>query len=328
MIDFSDSPQFLRTYSGASKKYCITYNDDIYMLKFPDPISEKNKLAILGSSYENNSLSEYLSCKIVKSIGIPVQDVLIGKVQNKIVVACKDFTSSATKFADFASIGNTCIDSHSIGKIPKIEDLYYVFSNSNMLAPIKEQALQRYWDTFIVDAFLGNFDRHAGNWGYLTNEEKNEISLAPIFDCGSCLYPRISDLGMEKIIKSPEEIEKRIFKFPNAALEVDGTRANYVDFISSSINTDCNKALLRTLPKISMNTINNIIDSIEEISDIRKCFYKTILAKRYDIILSAPYHKLLKETTKEPSMLNTIKGLGTRSEKSADAPTPKKEQER
>ncbi|TCU66892.1 hypothetical protein EV204_1132 [Tissierella praeacuta] len=28
-----------------------------------------------------------------------------------------------------------------------------------------------FWDMFIADAFLGNFDRHNGNWGILIDEQ-------------------------------------------------------------------------------------------------------------------------------------------------------------
>ena len=44
---------------------------------------------------------------------------------------------------------------------------------------------------YIVDAFLGNFDRHGANWGFL--KKNNKYSLAPIFDNGSSLFPQMID---------------------------------------------------------------------------------------------------------------------------------------
>lgn len=44
---------------------------------------------------------------------------------------------------------------------------------------------------FIVDALLGSFDRHNGNWGVLVDEERQTAEIAPIYDCGSCLYPQL-----------------------------------------------------------------------------------------------------------------------------------------
>ncbi len=48
---------------------------------------------------------------------------------------------------------------------------------------------RRFWDMFIVDALIGNWDRHNGNWGFLYNSRTDEMTLAPVFDCGSSLFP-------------------------------------------------------------------------------------------------------------------------------------------
>ena len=50
---------------------------------------------------------------------------------------------------------------------------------------------------FVIDAFIGNWDRHNGNWGFLYNQEKNEMRIVQIFDCCSSLFPQID----EKLIK-------------------------------------------------------------------------------------------------------------------------------
>ncbi|HCB94978.1 MAG TPA: protein kinase, partial [Ruminococcus sp.] len=61
------------------------------MLKFP-PLPTINK----EMSYTNSCISEYIGCKIFDSVGIPVQETVIGTYtsngREKIVVACKDFT--------------------------------------------------------------------------------------------------------------------------------------------------------------------------------------------------------------------------------------------
>ena len=40
-----------------------------------------------------------------------------------------------------------------------------------------------------------------------------------------------------------------------------------------------------------MNKINHFIDNIDDISDIRKTFYKTMLQKRLDLILTPAYER-------------------------------------
>lgn len=56
--------------------------------------------------------------------------------------------------------------------------------------------------------------------------------------------------------------------------------------------TDCNMALERIVPLIDFEKIDNIIEEIEEISDIRKEFYKKILRVRYEKILKYSYDRL------------------------------------
>lgn len=49
-------------------------------------------------------------------------------------------------------------------------------------------------------------------------------------------------------------------------------------------NEECNKAIERIFPRINIKEINNFINNIECISNIRKNFYKDIINKRYEII--------------------------------------------
>lgn len=98
---------------------------------------------------------------------------------------------------------------------------------------------------FIADCLVGNFDRHNGNWGFLINENLKKIEIAPIYDCGSCLYPQLDD---EKI--------------------------NYYEYISGLKNEECNEALIRMFSKIDIEKINEIVDATPYISNIRKEFYK------------------------------------------------------
>lgn len=51
---------------------------------------------------------------------------------------------------------------------------------------------------YIVDALLGNFDRHGANWGFL--KKNNKYSLAPIFNNGSSLFPQMIDENEMKLI--------------------------------------------------------------------------------------------------------------------------------
>ena len=111
MIDFTNMPVRNKTYAGANgSKISILYNGSVYMLKFP-PVPSINK----EMSYANSCISEYIGCHIFESVGIPVQETILGTYtrngKQKIVVACKDFTASGLLLQDFASLKNTIVDS-------------------------------------------------------------------------------------------------------------------------------------------------------------------------------------------------------------------------
>lgn len=237
--------------------------------------------------------------------GYDVQKTLLGQVvmdtkrnKDKLVpvVACENFIPEGYELIEFKNIQNALSDEKP-GRIPKINELYQILTEENIYFDKLQgkKALERYWDTFIFDAFLGNFDRHGNNWGYLVSRTNDDIRLAPIYDCGSCLYPQLSDEAIPDILNDESAIRERINTFPKAALELEnGMKANYREFIFSLTNRDCTDALLRVYPRINMDKIYEFIDSMEEITDIRKLFYKTMLSKRYELVLTPAYEKSLK----------------------------------
>ena len=89
-------------------------------------------------------------------------------------------------------------------------------------------------------------------------------------------------------------MEARVFVFPTSAVKINDKKINYFEFIDSLENEDCNKALLRLFPKINIDKINEIIEDIPYISNIRKKFYKDIIQLRYEKILKFSYEKLSK----------------------------------
>ena len=292
MIDFTNCEINKFKYYGGKdgSKICIVYNNQDYMLKFPslnDIDAEQ--------TYANNCISEYVACKIIKSLGFKVQDTILGTYNlngnTKVVVACKDFTSLGVVLRQFAELKNSQIESFKNGYGTELEEVIQTIE-SQQICDVN-YLKDFFWDMFIADTLVGNFDRHNGNWGFLINERLKEVEIAPIYDCASCLYPQLTDERIKKIIDDEEEMNARVFVFPNSALKIDDKKINYYDFISSLDNVDCNKALLRVFPRINLNVINEIIDNTLYISDIRKEFYKKIIKMRYDLLLKVNYNKLI-----------------------------------
>ena len=280
---FLENHRLLKAYGGANgSKVAVDIDGSVYMLKFP-PSAKDNK----ALSYSNSCISEYISCHIVSGLGITAQETLLGTVRKNgkeyICVACKDFEVEDWTLYEFALIKNTCIDTSQNG---------YGIELSDVLAAIDEQIFvpsaevaKFFWNLFVVDAFLGNFDRHNGNWGFLVNRRTNETRIAPVFDCGSCLYPQLTDDGMEKIIADQREIDQRIYVFPNSAIKIDGKKVNYYSFLTQTQDRTVLRSILDVVERISLNEVLAIVDATPFLSDVQKRFYKTMLSERYCKIL-------------------------------------------
>lgn len=290
MIDFTNLPTKNKTYTGANgSKICVIYEGEAYMLKFPTSPSRNKRM-----SYTNGCASEYIGCHTFESVGIPVQKTLLGTYtkngKEKVVVACKDFTSTGIVLQDFASLKNTIIDSEHNGYGTELSDIICAIEEQTAVNPYELK--EWFWNIFIVDALIGNWDRHNGNWGFLYNTETDKMEIAPIYDCGSCLFPQADDVIMQSTLDNQDERNLRIYQIPLSGIKMNGAKINYHDFIFSLENADCNKALKRIHPKIDLAKINRIIDETPYINELQKSFYKTILKERKEKILDASLEKL------------------------------------
>ena len=288
LINFDDCEPAFRFYGGAEKKGAIIYNGKNYLLKFPKSPKIKNDL---NSSYTNNVFSEYICCHIIHTLNIPVQNTLLGTKNGKIVVACEDFTSENEKLYEFFKFENSYLEKDSNSKHTELYDALEIIDNHERILN-KSEYKKYFWDMFVVDAFIGNFDRHTGNFGFLVNEKEHITKPSPIYDCGSCMYPALSDDVLSGILVSEEEINMRIYDFPNSSFTINKQKINYYDFMINSDLSEFKEAVLRIVPNIDLNKIDDIIDETPELSNVRNKFYKTMIRERYEKILLPVYRKI------------------------------------
>lgn len=277
MIDFTKAIEELNTYKGSEKKKTLIYDNKKYLVKFPDPVREKNK----NISYINNAFSEYIGSNIFKIVGFETQNTVLGiynyNGKEKIVCACEDFTNENTILYEFEKVAlSTKLDK----KVEtELTDIMEVIEESKIIN--NDMLKECFWNMFIIDGLIGNTDRHNGNWGFLVNLDTKKIKFAPIYDCGSCLNPMLEDEELEKI--SNKEI-KNLAINSYSCIKENGKKINYITYIKSAKNEECNKAIKRLFEKIDISKINEFIGEISCMSSARKDFYKKIINYRYEII--------------------------------------------
>ena len=228
--------------------------------------------------------------------GINTQNTILGiynyNGKEKIVCACEDFTDEEHILYEFESIALGINPDKKIGL--ELSDIINILSEIEkkkiLNISINDNIRDRLWDMFIIDGLIGNTDRHNENWGFLVNKKGSVAEFASIYDCGSCLNPLIDDIEISNI----SYVDKKNLAINcYSCIKDNGKKINYMTYISSVKNKECNNALLRVFKNIKIDDINEFIDNTLGISNIRKEFYKHILNERYEILKSA-YLKISK----------------------------------
>lgn len=275
--DFSDCRLSGKFYTGAERKTGIRLENEDYIVKFP-------KNCPTGPTLSH--ISEYLGCHIFAATGMQTQETWLGTYQGEEVVVMKDFTSATDIFVPFHDVGDSSLDI-------KREKLSYSYSDimaqleANRKLTAVGETVSAFWDMYILDAYIGNFDRHGSNWRFLKNN--NQYRLAPVFDNGSCLFPRLaSDDQCQKVLQSGDEMRKRIYQFPTSHIQLNGRKSSYYEVISSHQFPACDKALKRIGERLNLETVYELIQGVETMSGKRKEFLICMLQMRYDILIRQP----------------------------------------
>lgn len=280
--DYSRYPDGNRYYSGAERKKSILINKKPYLVKF-----QKNS----RDGLRFNHVSEYLGSHIFALLGIETQETFLGSYNGEAVVVIQDFLGEDEVFVPFNGVGDSSLEQDKEKYQYSYEDIIEMLQDNVKLTDVK-QTIDLFWDMFIIDALIANFDRHGSNWGFIKKD--NKYRLSPVFDNGSSMFPQLNtDEKILAVLENQEEIDMRIYKFPTSQVKYKGNKSSYYEIISSLAFEECNNALVRIVERIDFDKINKLIDSIENVSEKRREFYKTILEQRYEKILLKSYNELV-----------------------------------
>jgi hipA-like C-terminal domain len=281
MIDYSKYSDGDRFYSGAERKKSILVSGSPYLIKF-----QKNS----REGLQFNHVSEYLGSHIFSMLGIETQETDLGIYHGENVVAIRDFLGEDEVFVPFNGLGDSSLEQDKEKYQYSYDDIIAMLKENIKLTDV-EQTIDLFWDMFIIDALIANFDRHGSNWGFIKKD--NKYRLSPIFDNGSSLFPQLNtDEKIDQVLNNQEEINMRIYKFPTSQVKYKEKKSSYYEIISSLEFEECNNALVRITERADLNKINQLIDLVEGISDKRKRFYKIIIKQRFEKILLESYQKL------------------------------------
>ena len=280
-MDYSRYQSSGRYYTGAERKKGILIQGEPYIVKYA-------KNSPQGITYSH--ISEYIGSHLFQMVGLEAQQTFLGICDGSPVVVMKDFIGEDEIFVPFNAVGDSTLEQSRERYQYTYHDIMQMLEENMKLTDV-EGTIQHFWNMYLVDAWIGNFDRHGSNWGFLKKD--NRYRMAPIYDNGSSLFPRLNtDMKLQKILDSKEEMLKRVYTFPTSQILLQGKKSSYYELIDSLQYEECNEALIRMKPKIDLEKMEKIIDVVEEISAVRKTFYKRMLYLRYEVMIKEPYRKL------------------------------------
>lgn len=298
ILDLRSSPKSGLFYSGNDCcKEGVLIDGEPWIAKYPRTTRDLKGKHL--PSYTSSPVSEYIGSHVYASLGIPTQVTELGYRCGKVVCACKDFTYPGMRLFEFKEIKNALSDEDegfsvapSDGESVYLNDVLTAIETSDLLKDIPG-VKERFWDMFVVDAFLKNPDRNNGNWGVLMTAPL-QYELAPVYDLGSSLFSKRSASLAEKRLEVMDNVEQDAFgtniSCYKLALPEGGSEAIHpFSYMKLTHNPDLSAAIKRFAETVDFNEIDRIIDEVPNeafgvvlITDAVKRSHKELLRYRFE----------------------------------------------
>jgi hypothetical protein len=219
---------------------------------------------------------------------------MLGHRDGKVVVACKDFLDDGDTLVEFLKIKNTynamTYDNGTSGSGTSLSEIITVMNTNSVLADI-DGVTERFWDMFIIDAFIGNHDRNNTNWGIIMRGREIR-GLAPVYDNGGAFFDKRDEATFAKRLGDRESLTTDAIQSSiSAYIDDKEHHINPLKFIANGSVGECNDALLRFLAKCDIDKVTGVISEIPEtcdgfsiISKSQSEFYAEMLKIRYEYL--------------------------------------------
>jgi hypothetical protein len=211
-------------------------------------------------------------------------------------VACQDFLEAGKVLQDFHQIKNAQFYADGTegtgGSGTELSEVLETIDTSIYFETIKKQAIERFWDMFVVDYLISNNDRNNTNWGVISDGRAVK-DLAPVFDNGGAFFNKRADLAFEKAMKDEKTLNEDVFQF-YCVFKENGDRIKASEFIQSNTNKDCTSAVARVLGHLNLERIQEIFNSVPAydeglsvLSEDKKNYLLKVIKQKVELVLKA-----------------------------------------
>jgi hypothetical protein len=162
--------------------------------------------------------SEKITSEIAELIGLPHAIVELAECEDKRGIITKDFTERKTKGvlvhgneiliaidSDYPTRQFRKVSQHSMDKIIEVLSCEFIqLPSSYSFSSNIDNTIDLFLGYLLLDALVGNTDRHHANWGVLVqlegSGELGHVELAPTFDHASSLGRELEETNRESLL--------------------------------------------------------------------------------------------------------------------------------
>jgi len=213
VIDVSDWTVLPYPNAGAVPKLFINNGEKDFMIKFA-----KKRQSGADIPYH---VSEYISCRIAKSLGYAVQEVSLAMYHGQEACLVELFDRV---LITFTGLGVSTLDEQELQYDLDLVD--ETIKHEKFLFDVKKFV----WETFLLDSFICNLDRHPNNWGFF--KQSDGYIKAPLFDLGSSLYS-INACSLPKM----KNVDDYVKKHSGSAVKYKDKKHTFREIVSKEKNS-------------------------------------------------------------------------------------------
>lgn len=250
---------------GADPKMWVTDGANRFLLKRGQ------------SRFPLEPYSEYVASRILKGVGVPVQDVDLVRFRGEIWAKCSD----VGEICQFKDISDSSIFSDVNKEFWQLEDLLATIAGMRKFSSSQRiEFIEMFKLLFVVDALIANGDRHAGNFGYTRTG-----TMAKVYDNGAALFPDIYTLASKGSYDVESLLHAITVDLPISSIQLEHIgrhkqKCSYWQMLSEStvLNDKINFLC-------SLDIENIVLTSVSGLPEVFQRFYAYVLTLRYKVIL-------------------------------------------
>ena len=240
-----------------------------------------------------SSVANHIGCKIYQSMQFPVAETLLcGKTlsdKEYDVVCLRENLEKPNQ--NFFTFGDMLIPHRDMITATLTADIDILNSLFNEMYDFCDSAavygIRRFFaEMLVADAYLGTADRNIESWGFIYS--LNNLSLAPVFDCTSALFPELDYVQMAKILTDYETGNSAFTDFimdgVKSSFYRDGRQLTYRELLGEKERFRV-EALQNIVLRIDEKNTEKIIEGEILLNPLHKKFLKIVLRERKKRIL-------------------------------------------